>query len=154
MIKYGFVKIDYILFIAVGVFYVVKVFDLILEFQGRFLVVVELNFLIEEDFKKIFIQLKNVIIKQYIEFMKIEGVNIIFIDDVIEVIVKVVVKINEQSENIGVCRFYIVVEKIMEDILFEYVNVEKLIDFVIDKDYVYLKVLDIIKDKDLSRFII
>lgn len=86
--------------------------------------------------------------------MKTEGVNITFTDDAIEAIAKVAVKINEQSENIGARRLHTVVEKIMEDISFEYANVEKPVDLVIDKDYVYSKVSDIIKDKDLSRFII
>ncbi|BCS80454.1 ATP-dependent protease ATPase subunit HslU [Anaerocellum diazotrophicum] len=154
MTKYGPVKTDHILFIAAGAFHVAKVSDLIPELQGRFPVVVELNPLSEEDFKKILTQPKNAIIKQYIELMKTEGVNITFTDDAIEAIAKVAVKINEQSENIGARRLHTVVEKIMEDISFEYANVEKPIDLVIDKDYVYSKVSDIIKDKDLSRFII
>jgi len=154
MTKYGPVKTDHILFIAAGAFHVAKVSDLIPELQGRFPVVVELSPLTEEDFKKILTQPKNAIIKQYIELMKTEGVNITFTDDAIEAIAKVAVKINEQSENIGARRLHTVVEKIMEDISFEYANVEKPVDLVIDKDYVYSKVSDIIKDKDLSRFII
>jgi len=154
MTKYGPVKTDHILFIAAGAFHVAKVSDLIPELQGRFPVVVELNPLTEEDFKKILTQPKNAIIKQYVELMKTEGVNITFTDNAIEAIAKVAVKINEQSENIGARRLHTVVEKIMEDISFEYANVEKPVDLVIDKDYVYSKVSDIIKDKDLSRFII
>lgn len=154
MTKYGPVKTDHILFIAAGAFHVAKVSDLIPELQGRFPVVVELNPLTEEDFKKILTQPKNAITKQYIELMKTEGVNITFTDDAIEAIAKVAVKINEQSENIGARRLHTVVEKIMEDISFEYANVEKPIDVVIDKDYVYSKVSDMIKDKDLTRFII
>ncbi|AZT89750.1 ATP-dependent protease ATPase subunit HslU [Caldicellulosiruptor changbaiensis] len=154
MTKYGPVKTDHILFIAAGAFHVAKVSDLIPELQGRFPVVVELHPLTEEDFKKILTQPKNAITKQYIELMKTEGVNITFTDDAIEAIAKVAVKINEQSENIGARRLHTVVEKIMEDISFEYANVEKPIDVVIDKDYVYSKVSDMIKDKDLNRFII
>mgnify|MGYP000388640939 FL=1 len=154
MTKYGPVKTDHILFIAAGAFHVAKVSDLIPELQGRFPVVVELHPLTEEDFKKILTQPKNAITKQYIELMKTEGVNITFTDDAIEAIAKVAVKINEQSENIGARRLHTVVEKIMEDISFEYANVEKPIDIVIDKDYVYSKVSDMIKDKDLNRFII
>ncbi|WAM32094.1 ATP-dependent protease ATPase subunit HslU [Caldicellulosiruptor naganoensis] len=154
MTKYGPVKTDHILFIAAGAFHVAKVSDLIPELQGRFPVVVELHPLTEEDFKKILTQPKNAITKQYVELMKTEGVNITFTDDAIEAIAKVAVKINEQSENIGARRLHTVVEKIMEDISFEYANVEKPIDIVIDKDYVYSKVSDMIKDKDLNRFII
>lgn len=154
MTKYGPVKTDHILFIAAGAFHVAKVSDLIPELQGRFPVVVELQPLTEEDFKKILTQPKNAITKQYVELMKTEGVNITFTDDAIEAIAKVAVKINEQSENIGARRLHTVVEKIMEDVSFEYANLEKPIEVVIDENFVYNKVSDIIKDKDLNRFII
>ncbi|MCL2675599.1 MAG: ATP-dependent protease ATPase subunit HslU, partial [Firmicutes bacterium] len=52
MTKYGAVKTDYVLFIASGAFHIAAVSDLIPELQGRFPVMVELNSLTYEDFKK------------------------------------------------------------------------------------------------------
>ncbi|MEZ0537758.1 ATP-dependent protease ATPase subunit HslU [Caldicellulosiruptoraceae bacterium PP1] len=152
--KYGPVKTDHILFIAAGAFHVAKVSDLIPELQGRFPVVVELNSLTEEDFKKILTQPKNAILKQYIELMKTENVNIEFTEDAIDALAKVSVKINEQNENIGARRLHTVVEKLMEDISFEYANLDEIVNLTIDGQFVYSKISDMLKDKDLSRFII
>lgn len=62
LMKYGLVKIDYILFIVSGVFYIVKFSDLLFELQGCLLIWVELCVLIEEDFICILIEMDNVLI--------------------------------------------------------------------------------------------
>lgn len=152
--KYGPVKTDHILFIAAGAFHVAKVSDLIPELQGRFPVVVELKSLNKEDFKKILTQPKNAITKQYVELMKTEGVEIEFTEEGIDAIAEIAVKANEQSENIGARRLHTVVEKILEDISFEYANCSETVKILIDRNFVFNKVSDMLKDKDLKRFII
>lgn len=109
-IKYGMVKIDYILFIVFGVFYLVKFSDLIFELQGCFLIWVELGVFSKNDFVCIFIELKVVLIKQYEVLLFIEGVLVVFIVDVVDCLVEIVFQVNEWQENIGVCCFYMVFE--------------------------------------------
>lgn len=118
LIKYGMVKMDYILFIVFGVFQVVKLFDLILELQGCLLICVEFQVLIISDFECILIELNVFVIVQYKVLMVIEGVNIEFIDFGIKCIVEVVWQVNEIIENIGVCCLYIVLECLMEEIFY------------------------------------
>lgn len=152
-IKYGMVKIDYILFIVFGVFQVVSLFDLILELQGCLLICVELKVLIIYDFECILIELNVFIIVQYKVLMVIEGVNIEFIEDGIKCIVQVVWQVNEIIENIGVCCLYIVLECLVEDIFYDVSEMNGQI-VIIDVEYVskYLDVL--VVDEDLSCFIL
>ncbi len=63
--KYGMVATDHILFIAAGAFHVAKPSDLIPELQGRFPIRVELEALTVDDLKRILVQPKNSLIKQY-----------------------------------------------------------------------------------------
>src|SRR6266581_7944940 len=63
--RYGMVRTEHILFIAAGAFHVSKPADLIPELQGRFPIRVELDSLTIDDLKRILIQPKNSLIKQY-----------------------------------------------------------------------------------------
>ncbi|MGI6425892.1 MAG: ATP-dependent protease ATPase subunit HslU [Tepidanaerobacteraceae bacterium] len=151
--KYGPLKTDHILFIAAGAFHVSKPSDLIPELQGRFPIRVELKSLSEKDLKKILIEPKNSLIKQYTALIETEGIKIRFSEDAINEIVKVAAYVNQQSENIGARRLHTVMEKLLEDISF---NASELSDkeIIIDKNYVSSKLKDIIKDKDLSMYIL
>lgn len=151
--KYGPLKTDHILFIAAGAFHVSKPSDLIPELQGRFPIRVELKSLSEKDLKKILIEPKNSLIKQYTALIETEGIKIRFSEDAIDEIVKVAAYVNQQSENIGARRLHTVMEKLLEDISF---NASELSDkeIIIDKNYVSSKLKDIIKDKDLSMYIL
>ena len=150
--KYG-PETDHILFIAAGAFHVSKPSDLIPELQGRFPIRVELKSLSEKDLKKILIEPKNSLIKQYTALIETEGIKIRFSEDAINEIVKVAAYVNQQSENIGARRLHTVMEKLLEDISF---NASELSDkeIIIDKNYVSSKLKDIIKDKDLSMYIL
>ena len=55
--------------------------DLIPELQGRFPIRVELESLTVEDFKRILIQPKNSLIKQYQALLKTEGINLTFSEE-------------------------------------------------------------------------
>ncbi|MDO6354101.1 ATP-dependent protease ATPase subunit HslU [Caloramator sp. CAR-1] len=150
--KYGPIKTDYILFIAAGAFHVSKVTDLIPELQGRFPVRVELKDLTKQDFKEILVKPKNAIIKQYIELLKVDGVELEFVDDGIDEIAQAAFIMNQQQENIGARRLHTVIEEILEDISFEAPDLPKKI--IIDRDYVKNKLKDLYKQHDTSKFII
>ncbi|WP_422445847.1 ATP-dependent protease ATPase subunit HslU [Thermoanaerobacterium sp. DL9XJH110] len=153
--KYGPVKTDHILFIAAGAFHISKPSDLIPELQGRFPIRVELKSLTEEDLKKILIEPKNSLIKQYTALIETEGIKIHFTDDAIDEIVKVATYVNQQSENIGARRLHTVMEKLLEDISFNAPELKLTqSEITIDRNFVSEKLKHIIKDKDLSMYIL
>ena len=76
--KYGVIDTTHILFIAAGAFNISKPSDLIPELQGRFPLRVELESLHAEDFKRILLEPKNALTKQYADLLSTEGVTIKF----------------------------------------------------------------------------
>lgn len=153
MTKYGPVKTDHILFIAAGAFHTSKPSDLIPELQGRFPIRVELESLNREDFKLILIQPRNSLIKQYIELLKTEGVLLEFTENAIEEIADIAYTVNSQTENIGARRLHTIMEKLLEDILFE-VPDKGQNKISIDNKYVKEKLGSIVSDEDLSHYIL
>jgi ATP-dependent HslUV protease ATP-binding subunit HslU len=153
MTKYGPVKTDYILFIAAGAFHVTKPSDLIPELQGRFPIRVELDSLSCKDFKLILTQPRNSLIKQYTELLKIEGISLEFTENAIDEIADIAYTVNDQTENIGARRLHTIMEKLLEDILFNAPDLEDK-HILIDSDYVREKLQSIVKNEDLSRYIL
>jgi len=153
MTKYGPVKTDHILFIAAGAFHTNKPSDLIPELQGRFPIRVELESLKRDDFKLILIQPRNSLIKQYMELLNTEGVLLEFTENAIEEIAEIAYTVNSQTENIGARRLHTIMEKLLEDILFEApeMSPQKL---VIDNKYVKNRLSSIVCNDDLSRYIL
>ncbi|MCP4690427.1 MAG: ATP-dependent protease ATPase subunit HslU [Desulfobacterales bacterium] len=151
--KYGPVKTDHILFIASGAFHMVKPSDLIPELQGRFPIRVELDSLGQKEFVRILTEPKNALLLQYIALLKTEGVEVVFEDDSVEDIAAIAETVNTQTENIGARRLHTLMERLLEDILFDApdMDVDKV---VIDKKYVEDKLKDIKDDEDLSRYIL
>jgi ATP-dependent HslUV protease ATP-binding subunit HslU len=153
MTKYGPVKSDHILFIAAGAFHMSKPSDLIPELQGRFPIRVELESLKCEDFKLILVQPRNSLIKQYTELLKTEGVLLEFTENAIEEIAEIAYTVNSQTENIGARRLHTIMEKLLEEILFDAPEVvqEKI---TIDHNYVQKRLISIVSNEDLSRYIL
>jgi len=151
--KYGHVKTHHILFIAAGAFHVAKPSDMIPELQGRFPLRVELDSLTEVDFKRILTEPKNALIKQYMELLKVEGVEVEFTDDGIAEVAKIAREVNDQTENIGARRLHTILENVLEDISFDAPDLagDKV---VIDAAYVQDKLEDIIQSEDMSRYIL
>lgn len=151
--KHGMVKTDHILFVGAGAFHVSKPSDLIPELQGRFPIRVELEPLTKDDFVNILTKPKNALIKQYIELLNTENIELVFADDAIQEIAETAQHVNESTENIGARRLYTILEKMLDDISFEAPDMteEKI---VIDAKYVQDKISDIVKDRDLSRYIL
>jgi ATP-dependent HslUV protease ATP-binding subunit HslU len=151
--KYGMVSTDHILFIAAGAFHVAKPSDLIPELQGRFPIRVELEALTIDDLKRILVQPKNSLIKQYQALLNTEGITLTFIDDAIDRLAEMTEEINRSTENIGARRLHTLVEKLLEDISFLCAELENK-DQTIDAKYVDEKLSGLIKDEDLRQYIL
>ncbi|NLX02085.1 MAG: ATP-dependent protease ATPase subunit HslU [Syntrophomonadaceae bacterium] len=151
--KYGPVKTDHVLFIAAGAFHVSKPSDLIPELQGRFPIRVELESLGRDDLKRILVEPNNSLIKQYSALLSTEGVEIKFSDEAIDDIAEIAYEVNARTENIGARRLHTVMEKVLEDLLFDapYMQGECV---VIDSNYVSERLKKIVEDDDLSRYIL
>jgi len=153
--KYGMVKTDHILFIAAGAFSISKPSDLIPELQGRFPIRVELDSLEKEDFIRILTEPHNALVKQYVEMMATEDIDLIFQSDAIEEIAEVAALVNGKMENIGARRLYTVMEILLEEISFDAPDIavaKRKIN--IDADYVKDKLENVIEDEDLSRYVL
>ncbi|AMX85293.1 Clp protease [Geobacillus subterraneus] len=153
MTKYGPVKTDHILFIAAGAFHMAKPSDLIPELQGRFPIRVELAKLSVDDFVSILVEPNNALIKQYQALLATEGINLEFSDDAIRKIAEVAFEVNQTTDNIGARRLHTILEKLLEDLLFEAPDIG-LDRIVITPQYVEQKLGSIVKNKDLSEFIL
>ena len=151
--KYGPVKTDHILFVASGAFHTVKPSDLIPELQGRFPIRVELDALGKKEFVRILTEPKNALLLQYIALLKTEGLDVAFEDDAVETIARIAEEVNIRTENIGARRLQTVMERLLEDILFEAPDLPQQ-RIVIGKDKVESKLKDIKDDEDLSRYIL
>ncbi|HIE09814.1 MAG TPA: AAA family ATPase, partial [Armatimonadetes bacterium] len=153
MTKYGPVRTHHILFIAAGAFHATKPSDLIPELQGRFPIRVELDPLTAEDFKRILVEPKNSLVKQYKALLSTEGVELEFTEDAIEEIAKVAAEINGRTEDIGARRLHTVMERVLEDISFRAPELSGR-KVVIDANYVRERLGDIVGDRDLTRYIL
>lgn len=151
--RYGMVRTDHILFIAAGAFHVSKPSDLIPELQGRFPIRVNLEPLTKEDFKRILTEPKHSLIRQYTALMETEGICLEFTSNAIETIADFAFSVNKSTEDIGARRLQTVMEKLLDEILFEGSDlVEK--KQVIDETYVKKMLATIVQNEDLSRYIL
>ncbi|MEE9252156.1 MAG: ATP-dependent protease ATPase subunit HslU [Thermodesulfobacteriota bacterium] len=151
--KHGMVRTDHILFIGAGAFHVSKPSDLIPELQGRFPIRVELDPLTKEDFVLILREPKNALVKQYVELLKTEEIELVFTEDAICELAEIAASVNESTENIGARRLYTILEKTLDEISFNAPDLSKE-KLVIDAVYIREKIADIVKDRDLSRYIL
>jgi ATP-dependent HslUV protease ATP-binding subunit HslU len=151
--KHGMLSTDHILFIAAGAFHVSKPSDLIPELQGRFPIRVELEALTVEDLKRILVQPKNSLIKQYQALLNTEGINLEFTDDAIDRLAEMTEEINKSTENIGARRLHTLVEKLLEDISFLGNELEEK-NQTIDAAYVNNRLSGLIADQDLRQYIL
>jgi len=153
MTKYGPVKTDYMLFIAAGAFHMAKPSDLIPELQGRFPIRVELNSLRAEDFVRILTEPKNALLKQYTALLETEGVKVEFTPEAIQEIARLAAEVNQNTDNIGARRLHTMLEKLLEDLLFEAPEIH--LEVVkITPEYVREKLGTIAGNKDLSQYIL
>ena len=117
--KYGPTKTDHILFIASGAFHMVKPADLIPELQGRFPIRVELNSLGQKEFVRILTEPRNALLLQYIALLRTEKMDVVFEDDAVAEIARMAEEVNNKTENIGARRLHTLMERLLEDFLFD-----------------------------------
>lgn len=151
--RYGMVNTEHILFIAAGAFHVSKPSDLIPELQGRFPIRVELESLTIEDLKRILIQPKNSLIKQYQALLETEGIELIFTEDAISKLAEMTAEINKTTENIGARRLHTLLEKLLEEISFLGNELEEK-NQKIDAAYVSNRLDSLIEDQNLRQYIL
>ena len=151
--KYGIIQTDHVLFIASGAFHLSKPSDLIPELQGRFPIRVELDDLTAEDFVKILTEPNNALVKQYVALIGTENVSVTFTKEAIERIAQIAFDVNRDTDNIGARRLHTILEKLLEDLLFEAPDMQ-MGEITITEAYVDDKLGSIAADEDLSRYIL
>lgn len=151
--KYGIIKTDHILFVGSGAFAESKPSDLIAELQGRFPIRVELDELKTADFVKILTEPKNALIKQYIALIGTDNISVTFTIEAIQKIAEIAYRVNHENENIGARRLHTILEKLLEDLLYEGPDMQ-MGEITITEAYVEEKIGSIAADKDLSRYIL
>ncbi|MCY0869560.1 MAG: ATP-dependent protease ATPase subunit HslU, partial [Firmicutes bacterium] len=153
MTKHGPVKTDHILFIGAGAFHMSKPSDLIPELQGRFPIRVELSSLSAEDLESILTEPEHALLTQYESLLATEGVTVTFEATAVRRIAEIATEVNASTEDIGARRLHTLVERVLEDLLFESPDIgEK--EVVITPDYVDEKLSSIARNRDLSQFIL
>ena len=151
--KYGIIQTDHVLFIASGAFHLSKPSALIPELQGRFPIRVELDDLTAEDFVKILTEPNNALIKQYVALIGTENVSVTFTKEAIERIAQIAFDVNRDTDNIGARRLHTILEKLLEDLLFEAPDMQ-MGEITITEAYVDDKLGSIAANEDLSRYIL
>ena len=153
MTKYGPIKTNHILFIAAGSFHSAKPSDLLPELQGRLPIKVELLSLTKEDMIRILKDTKYSLVNQYCALLKIDGINLKFLDEAISLIAEISIKMNDEVENIGARRLHSVMEKLLESASFN-ANNDFNKDITIDCKYVLEELKTLVTKFDLSKFIL
>ena len=152
--KHGNVNTDYILFIASGAFHAVKVSDLLPELQGRLPIRVELAGLTEDDLYKILTEPVANLVRQQIELIGAEGVELVFEDEALREIARMAAMLNKTVENIGARRLHTVLERIMETISFDAAEMEDGSTVTVTKATVEERLQSVTKKMDVSRYIL
>lgn len=151
--KFGPIKTDHILFVCAGAFHESQPSDLIPELQGRLPIRVQLDGLGKADFKRILKEPKNSITRQYQQLLEIDGVKLTFLESALDEIASIAQEVNDKTENIGARRLHTVVERLLEDLMYEAPDCgEKTLD--IDAPYVREKLGKLATDDGLSRSVL
>uniref|UniRef100_A0A7S1TAA1 ATP-dependent protease ATPase subunit HslU n=2 Tax=Compsopogon caeruleus TaxID=31354 RepID=A0A7S1TAA1_9RHOD len=151
--KRGNVNTDHILFIASGAFHQCKPSDLMAELQGRLPIRVELKGLSEGDLYKILTVPQNNLVRQHIELLATEGVNLVVTDAALQEIAAVAAEVNMTVENIGARRLHTVLERILEDTSFNAPDLKGQ-TVTIDAANVKGSLGDMLLKTDLSKFVL
>jgi ATP-dependent HslUV protease ATP-binding subunit HslU len=94
------------------------------------------------------------LVRQQIELIKTEGVELRFEDEALRQIAKTAAHLNRTVENIGARRLHTVMERIMEEISFQAAEMEQESEVVVTKDLVKERLSDILTKSDLSKYIL
>jgi len=147
--KFGPCRTDHVLFIAAGAFHISNPSDLIPELQGRLPIRVQLESLGEEDFRRILREPKHALTKQYALLLKVDGVEVEFLDEALDEMARLAQKVN-QSENIGARRLHTMMERLLEGLLFEAPEGAQG-KVVIDRAYVERQIVPLVNDIEAAK---
>lgn len=150
--KHGPVRTDHILFICAGAFHVARPSDLIPELQGRLPIRVELQPLGQDDLRRILMEPKNSLTRQYESLLATDGVKVTFEPEALEEIARIAADVNTGTENIGARRLHTVLERLLEEPLFE--APEGCTEVRVTVEMVREKLGGLASDVDLSRYIL
>ena len=106
-------------------------FGLIPEFIGRLPIVATLKELDKEALKKIVVEPKNALVKQYKKLLEIDGVELEFKDDALEAIVNKAIELKTGARGLRS-----IIEGIMTDIMFEIPSNPKITKCIITRETV------------------
>lgn len=151
--KFGPVRTDHILFIAAGAFHMAKPSDLIPELQGRLPIRVQLESLRKDDFRRILREPKNALTKQYIDLLAVDGVRVVFTDEALDEMADLAVAVNEKTENIGARRLHTMMERLLEDLLYEAPD-QTQGEFVLTAEIVRTRLEPFVRNLEVSRNIL
>ncbi|CAM9463696.1 unnamed protein product [Scytosiphon promiscuus] len=152
--RHGNIDTSFILFIASGAFHSCKPSDMLAELQGRLPIRVQLKGLTEGDLYKILTEPKNNLIRQQVELMKTEGIDLQFTEEAVREIARVGAYVNKTVENIGARRLHTVLERIVEKISFDASEMEEGSTVSVDIELVKERVSDMLGGSDLTKYII
>ncbi|MCT7712177.1 MAG: HslU--HslV peptidase ATPase subunit, partial [Lactobacillus crispatus] len=109
--------------------------------------------LTKDDFVKILKDPQNSLLKQYIALMKADGIKLVFTQEAVDKIAEIAFDVNQGTDNIGARRLSTILEKLLEDVLYEGPDME-MGEITVTEAYVEDKLGDIIMNKDLTKFIL
>ncbi|MEO0276289.1 MAG: ATP-dependent Clp protease ATP-binding subunit ClpX [candidate division WOR-3 bacterium] len=107
-------------------------YGMIPEFVGRLPVIATLKELTKEELKRILIEPKNAIVKQYKKIFEMEGIELVFTDDALELIAE-----NAYKRKMGARGLRSIIEEIMLDVMFKLPQMKgKYRKCIVDKEVV------------------
>ncbi len=96
---------------------------------------------------------KNALLTQYAALLQTEGLEIVFADEAVAEVARLAEEVNARTENIGARRLHTLMERLLEQILFDAPDTaEKRV--IVDPPYVEARLKGIISNEDLSRYIL
>ena len=123
------------------------------ELQGRFPIRVALDALTGDDFNRILTEPKNALTKQYSALLATEGVQVSFDTSAVEEIASIAADVNSRTHNIGARRLHTVMERLLDDLLFNAPDVS-IAAITITRDYVRERLSELVEDEKLSNYIL
>lgn len=109
-------------------------YGMLREFVGRFPVITQTSKLSKEELKRILVEPKNSILKQYEKLLKIDNINVEFTDDFLDEIANSALKNGTGAR--GLRNF---IENAMEEVMFDAPDMEDNTNIKITSNYIYTK---------------
>lgn len=152
--KHGNVNTDFILFICSGAFHSCKPSDLMSELQGRLPIKVNLTGLTENDLYRILTEPVTNLVRQQVELIKTENVDLVFSDESIREMARIASEANKNIENIGARRLHAIIEKVVEEESFNACEYPEGYQINVDEENVKAKVSELLKTLDLRKYVL